>query len=365
MNGFMDSISGALAEELTPRAADGVPCLELSPAESALLQEIADALLDVCPGIPLEQRLDQLALLAHEVPLRVKAQLTTFRLTGQPYGGLMLANLPIDEAQAGPTPTSYGDEPASREAQRASALLLLLGSLLGDPVSYMTQQRGRMVLDLFPIAGHEEQQLGSSSTGNLEWHNEDAFHPLRADWIMLLALRNHDKVPTTFAPVQDITLDPSTRELLFEEHYVILPDESHTAGFNDSTVGIADDGRTAEAFRQIAELCEQPRRTAVLSGSAEAPTICVDPAFMPDHLHEGEAAQALRTLISGIDANLRDVVIGPGDLLIIDNKRAVHGRRPFQARYDGSDRWLRRVNVLADLRRADGRRHSAHGRALA
>ncbi|MCX4820175.1 TauD/TfdA family dioxygenase [Streptomyces sp. NBC_01142] len=365
MGTAIGSISKALAEELLPRAADGVPCLELSEAERALLGEVADAALDASPGVPLERRLDQVALLAHEIPLRVKAQLTGFRLTGRPYGGLVLSNLPVDEALAGPTPTTYSDEPASREAQRASALLMLLGSLLGDPVSYMTQQRGRMVLDLFPIAGHEKQQLGSSSTGNLEWHNEDAFHPLRADWIMLLALRNHDKVPTTFAPVQDIELDPRTRELLFEEHYVILPDESHTVDFNSSTVGIAEGHRTADAFRQIEEQREKPRRTAVLSGSAEAPSICIDPAFMPRHLHDGEPAEALQTLISGIDAGLRDVVIGPGDLLILDNKRAVHGRRPFTARYDGTDRWLRRVNVLADLRRADGRRHADHGRALA
>ncbi|MFJ3090089.1 guanitoxin biosynthesis L-enduracididine beta-hydroxylase GntD [Streptomyces sp. NPDC086838] len=360
----MDSISQALSEELIPRAVDGVPCLELSQDEGEVLGELADAALDASPDVPLECRLDQVSLLAHEIPLRVKAQLTDFRLTGRPYGGLMLANLPVDESKAGPTPTGYRDEPASREAQRASALLLLLGSLLGDPVSYMTQQRGRMVLDLFPIVGHETQQLGSSSAGSLEWHNEDAFHPLRADWIMLAALRNHDKVPTTFAPVQDVELDESTREMLFEEHYVILPDESHTALFNSSTVGIEEDPRTAEAFRQIAELCDKPRRTAVLSGSAEAPSLRIDPAFMPEHLLDGEPAEALRTLVSKIDAGLRDVVISPGELLIIDNKRAVHGRRPFTARYDGTDRWLRRVNVLADLRKADGRRHAAHGRAL-
>ncbi|MEV6395105.1 guanitoxin biosynthesis L-enduracididine beta-hydroxylase GntD [Streptomyces sp. NPDC051907] len=358
------SISQALAEELRPRAADDVPCLELSEAERALIGELADAALDAAPGVPLERRLDEVALLAHEIPVRVKAQLTGFRLTGRPYGGLLLANLPVDEALAGPTPTAYTDDPAGREAERASALLMLLGSLLGDPVSYMTQQRGRMVLDLFPIAGHEEQQLGSSSTGNLEWHNEDAFHPLRADWIMLLSLRNHDKVPTTFAPVQDIELDARTRELLFEEHYVILPDDSHTVAFNSTTTGIAADSQTVDAFQQIAEMHEKPRRTAVLSGSPEAPAICIDPAFMPGELHEGAPAEALKALVRGIDAGLRDVVVAPGELMIIDNKRAVHGRRPFTARYDGTDRWLRRLNVLADLRTADGRRHCDHGRAL-
>ncbi|MEU7581328.1 guanitoxin biosynthesis L-enduracididine beta-hydroxylase GntD [Streptomyces sp. NPDC041068] len=352
-----------IAADLPVRAADGVPYLELTDSESSQLKDMAEEILDHAPRIPLEQQLERLALLAHEVPESVRANLTRFRLTGRPYGGMVVSNLPIDEALAGPTPTAYTDEPASREAARAGALLLLLGSLMGDPVSYLTQQRGRMVLDLFPIKGHEHQQLGSSSTVNLEWHNEDAFHPLRADWIMLLGLRNHDKVPTTFAPVQDIELSERAREILFQERFVILPDESHTAQFNAETTGVEGSDWSARAFEQIARMNEAPRRTAVLSGERDAPHICIDPAFMPRDL-EPEAAAALQEIITGIDRSLRDVSLAPGELLIVDNKRAVHGRKPFTARYDGTDRWLRRINVTADLRRAGGRRYGDHGRAL-
>ncbi|PZT76127.1 MULTISPECIES: guanitoxin biosynthesis L-enduracididine beta-hydroxylase GntD [unclassified Streptomyces] len=359
----MSNLTVPTAPELTPRAADGVPCLELTDTERTRVQDIADHVLDTEPGLPLEQRLDQLSLLAHELPARVRATFGQFRLTGRPFGGFVISNLPIDEAEAGPTPLSYTDVPDSREAQRAAASLLLLGSLLGDPVSYLTQQRGRMVLDLFPIAGHENEQLGSSSTVNLEWHNEDAFHPLRADWIMLIGLRNHDKVPTTFAPVQEVELDDRTREVLFQERFVILPDESHTASFNAGTTGVEEGDWVAEAFRKIAEMNEEPRRTSVLSGNPDSPFICIDPAFMPRDL-DPEAAAALDAVVKGIDAKLRDVSLAPGEMLIVDNKRAVHGRRPFAARYDGTDRWLRRINVMADLRKAEGRRYSDHGRAL-
>ncbi|MGW7197583.1 guanitoxin biosynthesis L-enduracididine beta-hydroxylase GntD [Streptomyces chryseus] len=356
-------IETPVAADLPVRAADGVPYLELTDNESSQLKGMAEEILDYAPDTPLDRQLERMALLAHEVPASIRANLTRFRLTGRPYGGMIVSNLPIDEAAAGPTPTAYTDEPASREAARAGALLLLLGSLMGDPVSYLTQQRGRMVLDLFPIEGHEHQQLGSSSTVNLEWHNEDAFHPLRADWIMLLGLRNHDKVPTTFAPVQDIELSDAAREILFQERFVILPDESHTAQFNAATTGVEGSDWVARAFEQIARMNEEPRRTAVLSGDPEAPHIRIDPAFMPRDL-EPEAAAALQEIISGVDRGLRDVALGPGEMLIVDNKRAVHGRKPFTARYDGTDRWIRRINVMADLRRADGRRYGDHGRAL-
>ena len=38
-----------------------------------------------------------------------------------------------------------------------------------------------------------------------------------------------------------------------------------------------------------------------------------------------------------------------GDLLIIDNTVAVHGRSPFTPRFDGTDRWLQRTFVVSDL----------------
>jgi L-asparagine oxygenase len=36
-------------------------------------------------------------------------------------------------------------------------------------------------------------------------------------------------------------------------------------------------------------------------------------------------------------------------LLIIDNRRAVHGRTAFTPRYDGRDRWLKRAYLVSDL----------------
>ncbi len=45
----------------------------------------------------------------------------------------------------------------------------------------------------------------------------------------------------------------------------------------------------------------------------------------------------------------RDVVIEPGCLLVLDNRRCVHARSDFKAYYDGRDRWLQRMAVVRDL----------------
>jgi L-asparagine oxygenase len=34
---------------------------------------------------------------------------------------------------------------------------------------------------------------------------------------------------------------------------------------------------------------------------------------------------------------------------VVDNQVAVHGRSPFRARFDGTDRWLQRTFVVPDL----------------
>ena len=37
------------------------------------------------------------------------------------------------------------------------------------------------------------------------------------------------------------------------------------------------------------------------------------------------------------------------DLLVIDNEKTIHGRKPFQPRYNGTDRWVQRVLVRKEI----------------
>ena len=43
-------------------------------------------------------------------------------------------------------------------------------------------------------------------------------------------------------------------------------------------------------------------------------------------------------------------------VLVVDNNTAVHGRTPFTPRFDGTDRWLQRTFVVADLAGSAGDR---------
>jgi enduracididine beta-hydroxylase len=50
--------------------------------------------------------------------------------------------------------------------------------------------------------------------------------------------------------------------------------------------------------------------------------------------------------------------------LFVDNFRAVHGRNPFKANFDGRDRWLKRLNIASDLRKSRDSRVSSYNRVI-
>lgn len=299
-----------------------------------------DDLATEMPGLDFESHMPRLAVRCHELPESVRQTLVYFRLLNTPRGGFVLSGLPIDLDHIGPTPHTHDAVEFTDEVRRATGLHLLLASLLGAPVSQAAVRGGRMIVDVCPLPGDENTQLATSSTGGLTWHNEDAHHELRADWILLMCLRNPDGIPTTFARVDDIELTPATAEKLRQRSFTVVPDSSHM----DPT--------------------DKLPRVAVLSGDRDSPFVRVDPAFMPRELQEPDAVEALETIVAALDDSLQDVVLQPGDVMVIDNRRTVHGRRPFTPRFDGTDRWLRVMNVAADLRPSDGYRGGPHGRAI-
>jgi len=81
-------------------------------------------------------------------------------------------------------------------------------------------------------------------------------------------------------------------------------------------------------------------------------------------VQEEQKKRAFNSLAASIDSALSGVILRPGDICFIDNYRAVHGRQAFRARFDATDRWLRRLNITRDLRRSRAHRISADSRVI-
>ena len=244
-------------------------------------------------------------------------------------------------------------------------LFVLLGSLLGDLIGWATQQDGHLIHEVMPIKSEEHEQISTGSEQVIWWHNEDAFHPYRGDYVGLLCLRNPDGIATTFTSMDQVHLSVHHREILFEPRFVIRPDASHqnTNGAPHHAPENNHNYLVRTAYDQIKELAQNPPKLPILFGSRVAPYIRIDPYFM-DKPDDAETQCALNSLIREVDAHLTEIVLQPGDCLFVDNYRAVHGRKSFTARYDGTDRWLKRVNITRDLRKSREARVTCRSRTV-
>src|SRR6185295_15354835 len=155
-------------------------------------------------------------------------------------------------------------------------LFVLASALLGDCMGWSTQQDGRIIHDVLPIRGMENEQIGVGSEQTIWWHTEDAFHPLAGDYVGMMCLRNLDGVPTTFASLEEVRLDPEDWEALFEPLFTIQPDNSH----RQAAAATAGNGDLAEVYHRIEEMQRQPDKVAILSGDRRSPYIRIDPYFM-------------------------------------------------------------------------------------
>jgi Fe(II)/alpha-ketoglutarate-dependent arginine beta-hydroxylase len=321
--------------------------LELDTAEleelTLLLDEIEDRFDDLESSVTLLRSV----VYAHRLPSRLRSVLNEFRHE-QMSGVLCISGYPVDQKRLGPTPPHWRDRPVPSTSRREELLLVLFSSLLGDPFCWATQQDGRLIHDVLPIKGHENEQLGSSSESPLTWHTEDAFHRLRGDFISFACLRNPDAAATTIGYVDSLDLPDEVKAILFQQRFGIRPDESHLPKNNS--------GSDSAKFANIGKLQTDPDNIAVLFGDPEQPYIRADPYFMTVRFDDQEARFALDQLVSQMEEQIFDLQLKSGDFCFLDNFRVVHGRKPFKARHDGTDRWLKRLNISCDLRKSRAER---------
>lgn len=318
--------------------------VEMTPAESQTAAELAESLLVRFEDPVSSEFLETAPFLGSELPATVAQAIRAFRY-GDATDALVISGLPVT---AGPTPPHW-NHPDAQAPHMADFWLALIMAQLGDAVSWSSLQGGQLVNNILPIQKQESLQTGHSSDVVLDLHIEDAFSTLRCDHLGLISLRNEDLVPTTAVGISSIDVTGPEYAPLFEPRYVIRPDDEHLRNLREAGVGEG-------------ELLAAP--TAVLSGSPQAPDVRLDPPYMSALPGDVEADRALQLLIMELSANVEDVALAPGEVLIVDNHRALHGRKPFTARYDGTDRWLRRLTTVKDLRRSRVARSEASSRII-
>ena len=220
-----------------------------------------------------------------------------------------------------PTPISL-DVDAELFTDCDETLLSIAGSI-GQPIGYQQEQRGSLVQNIFPIQRTETMQISSSSKVELGLHTETAFHPYKPDIVALLCVRGDPTGITTIAEVRDVVskLDSYLIDELCKPNFTTSLDPSFMLeGQQDATIPIS-----------------------VLRNHDDEWHLTYDETLVIGKTKE--ANHALIHLKAAIRDSIVDYILDTGDLMLINNNMAVHGRKPFVARYDGTDRWLKRVLI--------------------
>lgn len=270
------------------------------------------------------------ALSARNLPIDVDDAIVRFASESHRSGALLIRNAPIGDLP----PTPAAPESPVAKGLETELTLLTVARRLGQPVGYLPEHGGRIVQNIVPTQTDADRQTSTSSRSNLMFHTETAFHPFRPRYLLLLCLRGDPSAHTTLVSVHELMdrLPGEVVEIMFEPRFRTAVDVSFLGG------------RTNELGSP------QP----LITGTRDEPTFVFDADLTVGIDTEAEDVLVqVRNLIEEIKTS---VVLEPGDLLVVDNNVAVHGRSPFTARFDGYDRWLQRSFVVTDLAPSAGQR---------
>ncbi|MBV8361138.1 MAG: TauD/TfdA family dioxygenase [Deltaproteobacteria bacterium] len=262
----------------------------------------------------------------HQLPEQLRRAVIKFRRRSNEFGALLLQGLPLDpELPATPT----DQRPPDKKTFWSESWLAMIGQALGDLIGYSIHHGGALFQNACPIKQQDYAQSTHSSKVFLRWHTEMVFHPARPDFLCLLCLRGDrdDEAETTVASIRSILAEipVSMRQVLSQPRF-------------RACVDLSPGGDNRREARPL---------VPILSGQAYDPFFTFDPELIEPV--DREAELAFRRLRDTVNYVYNYVKLRPGELLIVDNRRAVHGRSVFKAYYDGKDRWLQRAYVVCDL----------------
>ncbi|MEV6195933.1 TauD/TfdA family dioxygenase [Streptomyces sp. NPDC051920] len=270
------------------------------------------------------------------LPTELLQQILDFGRHIDTPGVTLINNLPVDPDL--PSTPVDGGPSGVKETFIAEGVLLGLSGLLGEPIGVTTEKAGQLVHDVIPVSGGSRTQTNQGSEVFLNFHSDithdviGRYDVANPDFLVLSCLRaDHEGVAGTYyADARDVSaaLAPDVLEVLRSPLFRLNAPGSYT--------------RDAAAD---AEVLSDP--VPLISGTREYPEIVI-------------SANGVRALTSGAQAaldRLQDVCgavahgvhLRPGQVLLINNRKGVHARSTFTARYDGLDRWLQRTYVRRNL----------------
>jgi len=222
----------------------------------------------------------------------------------------------------------------SEVIKEADAFLLGGSLLFGAVYGYTTEQEGSFVQNVLPSSAAADTPSYKGSRAFLRFHNDitftvpESFYVTNPDYTCLYCLRENDTPVLTYVlSVEEIVakLSDAEREIAQAPIFSF----STPYGYNE---------------RVNQGVPTWIRNMPILSREAVPEIHFTASGVMSEDPRGVELLKRLESEVFHVD-NAVAIELRVGDLLVIDNRRALHARSSFTARFDGRDRWLRRTYV--------------------
>lgn len=261
----------------------------------------------------------------------------------------------FDAASLVDTPEGFFPVPETEGTVAGRAAALAVHGLLElETVSYGSENEGNLFVNLVAMPG--SGAFAEKSKGSMRGHTDAVSFPFRGDddpeegriapspdFVTLVGLRNPKGVPTRLMPLKDVLAQLSTADV----------EELKKPQFSF---------RAQRTFRQGTK-CILGKEHVVL----DAPVLKdSDGDIYVRYSHSnvlpmvtgGPAERALNELEAACNATAELVVVKPGDVLIVSNRLALHGRGKVGDGVGSQSRWLLRTYGLDTSNLQQYKRHA-------
>lgn len=312
---------------VTERPAPQQTLFELTPEQSAQIRLAAEQI-TADPITDPDEFGRQCLTASFDLPTELRAAVLNFSDVGSDSGVFVVRGLYVDEDLID-TPTDNTQALGARTffAKQMGAIAHLAGAM----VAYEAEGNGNLIQDMVPNPKLAMTQQSQGSKVELEAHTEQCFSEYKPDYVVLGALRGDPEAFTYAYSARKFT------EHFTEDELRKLREARWMTQIDDSFKPFIPDPNAVRGPYPI------------LTGPVDDPYILIDQDLM--HGVTKESQELLDKVVQTYIAYRDGVNLQAGDLLLLDNPRAMHGRSQFTPRFDGKDRFIARGFVVRDRRR--------------
>jgi len=292
--------------------------LSLTTDNIAYLRNLA-SVINISPSENPELYCDQTRKLSTLLPKTIQSTLQNFAKQGSPTGFLLMETIPIPTELPPTPPNSILHIGEITELAKIQGIFM---QSISEMLSYEAEGNGHLYQDIVPNQSMAKNQTSLGSNTELEIHTEQAFSTLRPDFLCLACLRGDPDAYTHIFPVQTIldNITDTEKSLLREPLWKTGVDLSFKLHGKEFLEG------------------DMRGPMPILHGTESDPLLIFDQDLM-----RGITEPADKMIKKIVDIYYKHRIrhrLSPGEIMIVDNRRAVHGRSPFFPKYNGEDRFL-------------------------